>query len=380
MKCVVVGCVAVCSIFAVGCTAKGNYFEKVSSYSFWSNKGSESIAQYQYYNIMNDFLKDGEIDDGNVVKNGKTKKVAFVGWDGTRTDSLTNMMHDDNDFTTNDYVDQSEFSGLAEMRKTGGLYMSYCGGEKGNSAQDTSTSAGWTSEFTGVWATEHGVVNNDTTKNDDKKTIMLQYAEMGLQTSLSFGWGHYFDAALKNEVKFLMENPQVKLSYKDIDRKIAKSVDEAKANEKIKPSGKLFAESLELYNHVARENVLEKQTYDSAMRDNILERIAGGDDMVMGLFDYPDANGHNRTFSNDNSAYINAVRNADNYVYQILEVLKQREIDNNEEWLVIVTTDHGGSGHGHGKQVLEHRTTWVACNKPIDAKYFGKNYDGFKEN
>lgn len=48
----------------VGCGKKPNYFEKVSAYSFWENTGDTSIPQYNVYNIVNDFLSDGEIRDG----------------------------------------------------------------------------------------------------------------------------------------------------------------------------------------------------------------------------------------------------------------------------------------------------------------------------
>ncbi|MEG1964269.1 MAG: hypothetical protein RR123_05315, partial [Clostridia bacterium] len=99
-----------------------------------------------------------------------------------------------------------------------------------------------------------------------------------------------------------------------------------------------------------------------------------------GIFDSPDNNGHTDTFSNSNYNYVNAVRNADQYLYQIINVISEREKNNNEEWLILVANDHGGSGWGHGKQVFEHRTNWVACNKAIDTKYFGVGYNGYQEN
>lgn len=71
---------------------------------------------------------------------------------------------------------------------------------------------------------------------------------------------------------------------------------------------------------------------------------------------------------------------ADLYLYQIIREIDRREAEENEEWLIIVTTDHGGSGRDHGKQVYEHRTIWVASNMEIPAEYFGSGYDGFNEN
>ena len=60
-----------------------------------------------------------------------------------------------------------------------------------------------------------------------------------------------------------------------------------------------------------------------------------------------------------------------------------------EDWLIVITTDHGGieTWHGgqtldetwHGGQTLEERSTWIVCNKPIDEKYMGSGYDGYTE-
>ena len=65
------------------------YFERVAAYSFWDNKAEESIAQYKLYEIMDAYLADGTIDEsGSVIgKNGKVKKVLFLGWDGVRADA-----------------------------------------------------------------------------------------------------------------------------------------------------------------------------------------------------------------------------------------------------------------------------------------------------
>ena len=63
----------------------------------------------------------------------------------------------------------------------------------------------------------------------------------------------------------------------------------------------------------------------------------------------------------------------------LLDAVEQREKQFNEKWLVLVAADHGGSKQGHGKQVAEHRTIWMACNYPVEQKYFGVHYNGFQE-
>lgn len=179
-----------------------------------------------------------------------------------------------------------------------------------------------------------------------------------------------------------MGHPELRqfLTYRDIDRVKASSMEEAMKNEGIKNKKYFYAQSLAHYNEVCVEEKPEYPQSDITARDYLLSRIAADDDIVAGVFHRPDTNGHTTGFSNSNANYVNSVRNANIYLYQMLEVIEQREKDLNEDWLIIVCADHGGNERGHGYQILENRNVWVACNKPIDSKYYGKNYNGFKEN
>ena len=218
-----------------GCgKADAKYFAKVSQYSFWDNQGAESIPQYQYYHIMDQFLSRGTVQDGKLVDSeGKTLKVLFLGWDGVRADAIANLFYDANCFDTNGHnYEAASYSGLHRLKKTGGLYLAYAGGEKGTeSAQETSTCAGWTSELTGGWKTLHGVDSNNDVKKADVDTIMLKYAKLGVATGFAFDWGEYFDVTLKNEVQYIMEHPDLPVTYRDIDRPRAGNVNEMLKNE-----------------------------------------------------------------------------------------------------------------------------------------------------
>lgn len=369
---------------AGGCTGEDkDYFKNVSAYSFWDNSGSEAIAQYKFYSIMDGFFKEGEIKDGSCIKDGKTRKILFLGWDGTRADAISNIMFDENNFGTNSYnYPHIEFSGLNKLASEGGIYLAYAGGEKGkDSEQETSTCAGWTSELTGSWHTEHGVNHNDDVKRDSADTIMLKYAKLGLNTSLAFEWGQYFDITLRNEVKYILEHPETPVLYRDIDRTRANSETDIMANENLKKAKEINAVNLDYYNAVAMDGEIHGyEAYDVAMRDYLLGRIEAGDDFVGGIMHAPDTTGHTDGFGNDNCHYVNAVRNADVYLYTLIEAVQRREAELNEEWLIIATADHGGNKTGHGKQIYEHRTIWIASNRPIDGIYFGVNYNGYKEN
>lgn len=354
------------------------YYNNISAYSFWDNEGGQAIAQYKFYDVVDSYMSEGTIRDGVCYgPDGKVRKVLFIGWDGTRADAMLNLFYDSKE--TNGYnYETANYSGLHKLKAQGGLYLAYAGGEKGKeSEQEPSTCPGWTSELTGGWHMKHGVkTNNDTKSGAD--TFVLKYAKLGLNTSLAFDWGTYFDLTIRDEIAYKLANPSLPVVYCDPDRSAAASNADILKNEGLESEDDILAQSLELYNAVACDEIHEYAEYDIAMRDYLLNRIEEGDDIVTGIFHSPDTNGHNYGFSNDNGKYVNSVRNADNYVNDILLQLERREAEHNEDWLVIVTADHGGSGQGHGRQVYEHRNIWVACNQKLDS-YFGSGYDGFKE-
>jgi hypothetical protein len=73
----------------------------------------------------------------------------------------------------------------------------------------------------------------------------------------------------------------------------------------------------------------------------------------------PDTAGHSVGFSPDSSGYIAAIEGVDANIGVILDALRSRAAIDSEDWLVIVTTDHGGSGMDHHADVPENRTTFL---------------------
>lgn len=345
--------------------ASDDYYETVSSYSFWTNTAETSIPVVNTYYHVQDFLSECEIVDGDAISpDGKIRKVLFLGFDGMRPDALTYVLDDEN---SDDYVAYNsllDVSGFEMLYETGGIYMAFCGGETGTETeQTTSTSANWTSHFTGVWGNDHGILDNGDTKNMEYKTYMLQYAELGLSTSLSFDWDTYFDTNLKEEVAYVMQN-DLPMVFCDIDRDIATS------------SFGISADSLELYNFVAPETASISAPYDTGLRDYVLSRIDLGDDIVVGIFDTIDHAGHIYGFG-ESTRYTGTVINCDMYAAAIVDVINEREELYNEQWLIIFANDHGGLGMLHGSQTLEERTTWIATNIAFDEQYYSIGYDGY---
>lgn len=83
-------------------------------------------------------------------------------------------------------------------------------------------------------------------------------------------------------------------------------------------------------------------------------------------FDDIDAAGHSSGFDPQNPKYINAIEGNDKYTAEIMQVIYQRENIYNEKWMVVLCTDHGGSGKSHGgmENVDVVRYAWTALRIP----------------
>ena len=85
-------------------------------------------------------------------------------------------------------------------------------------------------------------------------------------------------------------------------------------------------------------------------------------DVVFLHFDDVDHAGHGSGFSIGNSNYIAAIEGADLYVGAVMEAVEQRTNFENEDWLIMVTTDHGGIGTSHGGNSFEERNVFMVVS------------------
>jgi len=90
-------------------------------------------------------------------------------------------------------------------------------------------------------------------------------------------------------------------------------------------------------------------------------------DVMLMHFDYPDASGHEFNFSPNAIEYISSIEITDYYLGLLMNKIIQRELDFNEQWMVVLTTDHGGEGTGHGGQddLLQTRYVWQVVRAPL---------------
>lgn len=82
-------------------------------------------------------------------------------------------------------------------------------------------------------------------------------------------------------------------------------------------------------------------------------------DVLFVHLDDVDGAGHKHGFHPKEPKYLDAIATADVQVGELLKAIESRATFAKEDWLVIVSTDHGGSGKGHGKNIPEHRTIFL---------------------
>lgn len=89
---------------------------------------------------------------------------------------------------------------------------------------------------------------------------------------------------------------------------------------------------------------------------------ANDPDFMFLHFDDVDHAGHTYGFSPTVSQYISAIEDVDNYITPIMQAIRQRPNYASEDWLVVLSTDHGGVGFSHGGTTIEHERVFVIAS------------------
>ena len=253
-------------------------------------------------------------------KSEKRPKCIFIGWDGCRADAMKYLIKSD-DEKVSGANDTAVYSAISQLKKSGGLYITYVGGEK-NNYQETSTAQGWASALCGKWMKSPWKQGIEWSLDEDYPTVLKKLSLKGYKTSFSAIWPIHFDNTYKEEIDFAEKNDLKQYYYK-------------------------FETDLELY-------------------DNMKNRIQSDDDFVFGILENPDINGHDRGFGDSNYRYVAGVCNLDRLSYKLLTKIKMRKTFDEEDWLVIIASDHGGHSTRHGSQYITDKTTFLAISKPLE--------------
>lgn len=87
-------------------------------------------------------------------------------------------------------------------------------------------------------------------------------------------------------------------------------------------------------------------------------------DVLFAAFDDVDHAGHAYGFDASIPQYISSIELTDAYTGEILMALYDRPDYANEDWLIILTPDHGGNMAGHGTATLEERNVFGIYSNP----------------
>jgi predicted AlkP superfamily pyrophosphatase or phosphodiesterase len=91
----------------------------------------------------------------------------------------------------------------------------------------------------------------------------------------------------------------------------------------------------------------EKEPEDAAVKDKAISWLQSekAPDASFIHFDNVDHMGHTYGFSPVIKQYTDAVSQVDKYIRQVFDMVVQRKAKYKEDWLVIISTDHGGRIH-----------------------------------
>lgn len=119
---------------------------------------------------------------------------------------------------------------------------------------------------------------------------------------------------------------------------------------------------------VASQDVTVKQNSnsDDATEARIIQEITSSNtDVSFCHFDNVDHAGHASNYRLTSQMYIDSVKAVDNRVGRILDAIKSRATYDDENWLVVVATDHGGDLSHGGSSYLERNAFIIVNNSAI---------------
>lgn len=254
----------------------------------------------------------------------KEKKVVFVIVDGVPADDLERV------YTPN--IDQ--------ISKDGGYARTYLGGERGGYSETPTISAvGYNSLLTGTWANKHNVWDNDIEAPNYNYWTIFRFLEQQYPQKKTALFSTWQDNRTKLVGTDLKETGFLKLdfSYDGFELDTLQFSHDNKSE----------------YIHKIDELVVDKAA--EYLRQN-------APDLSWVYLQYTDDMGH---MYGDGPEMDRAIELMDRQMGEIYNSIRYRELVMNEEWLMIITTDHGRdiiTGRDHGGQSEREKTTWISTN------------------
>jgi predicted AlkP superfamily pyrophosphatase or phosphodiesterase len=253
------------------------------------------------------------------------RRVLFIGIDGCRADSLAAAME----------------RGLApQMKALGELGVftrtCYAGGElEATTHQPTVSGPGWSSLLTGTWIDRHHVKDN-----------------------------RFTGARFQSYSHFMRHIKEVKPTAW-----CASMVDWPPIHELIadgsRVDGKEFLDVKFTTAPDGSRHYIDNPEKDIEVREEALKTLHAQDpDAMFVYFGSVDEFGHGAvdsraSFSPDSTLYLNAISHVDSHIGEVIRAMRARPKFAEEDWLVLICTDHGGRGNSHGGDSEQERNIWL---------------------
>ncbi len=257
-------------------------------------------------------------------------KALFIIVDGISADILE-MIHTPN---------------LDRIAREGSYTRAWLGGEAGGYSESPTVSAvGYNHLLTGVWSNKHNVYDNEIENpNYNYWNLFRLFKEQRPEDSVAV-----YSSWLDNRTKLIGDGLpeaggiQVDIHYDGYEQDTLRFPHE----------GAYVQDIDELVSEKAAKSLIEDGPYLSWV-----------------YLWFPDSAGH--AFGEGEEQF-EAIRVADRQVGRIWDAVQHRQQKFEEDWLVIVTTDHGRQlpdGSGHGGQTERERTIWMVTNMQERNRYF----------
>ena len=260
------------------------------------------------------------------------KKVLFIIVDGIPADTIENLT----------------LPNIQKIAKIGKYKRAYVETEIGIYYETPTISApGYMNLITGTWANKHNVYDNeDQNPNYNYKNIFRLVKEQQSDKKIGI-YSTWTDNRVKLVGEGLFAAGNIKFDYK---------FDGYEFDNITYPH-----DPEDFYIHQIDQRVSEEAS-KSIKND--------APDLSWVYLQYTDDIGH---MYGDSEQMNQAVKDMDKKIGQIYESIEYRMEYHKEDWLIIITTDHGRdseTGKEHGEQTERERTTWIVTNRKEANTYF----------
>lgn len=264
----------------------------------------------------------------------KNRKVVYIVLDGIPAD----------------YIERVHPKTVFDIAEKGGYSRAYTGGEIGTYSQTSTISAiGYMNILTGTWMNKHNVKGNSNLSPNYNYWSLFRIAKnqnKDFKTAIFSSWTDN-RTVLIGEGK--PETDNIKIDY------VFDGYDLDKEN---------FPSKKDHYQIFEIDSVVCKKAADCIKSE--------APDLSWVYLWYTDSGYH---LYGDGTYMDKFVEKTDNLISDIWKSVQYRQEKFDEDWMIIITTDHGRneSGHDHGGQSERERSVWISTNNDDLNAHFKSN-------